>query len=212
MIELSQLYLFLIATLVLVLTPGPAVLYIVARSIDQGRKAGLVSALGVEVGTLFHIIAAALGVSALLATSALAFMSLKYLGAAYLIYLGARKILAREEIQTEESIAQMNLGRVFGQGMIVQVLNPKVALFFLAFLPQFVTPSTGSATMQIFILGGIFFGLALANDMLYALLAGTLGQWLKGNIRFLRGLRYFAGSVYIGLGVTTAFSGSSSKR
>jgi threonine/homoserine/homoserine lactone efflux protein len=209
MIELSQLSLFLIATVVLVLTPGPAVLYIVARSIDQGRKAGLVSALGVEVGTLFHIMAAALGVSALLATSAITFMSVKYLGATYLIYLGVRKILSREEIQSDESIVPMKLGRVFGQGLIVQVLNPKVALFFLAFLPQFVTPSTGSATIQIFTLGCIFFVLALANDVLYALLAGTLGKWLKGDIRFLRRLRYFAGSVYIGLGVTTALSGSS---
>jgi threonine/homoserine/homoserine lactone efflux protein len=209
MLELSKLSLFLIATVVLVLTPGPNVLYIVARSIDQGRKAGLVSALGVEVGTLFHITAAALGVSALLATSAIAFTVVKYLGAAYLIYLGLRKLFTREQVQPDESIGPRKFGRVFSQGVIVNVLNPKVALFFLAFFPQFVNPSTGSATMQILILGCIFFGLALINDVLYALLAGTLGQWLKGNIRFLQAQRYFAGSVYIGLGVTTALSGSS---
>jgi threonine/homoserine/homoserine lactone efflux protein len=209
MLELSKLSLFLIATVVLVLTPGPNVLYIVARSIDQGRKAGLVSALGVEVGTLFHITAAALGVSALLATSAIAFTVVKYLGAAYLIYLGLRKLFTREQAQPDESIGPRKLERVFFQGVMVNVLNPKVALFFLAFFPQFVNPSTGSVTMQILILGCIFFGLALINDVLYALLAGTLGQWLKGNIRFLQTERYFAGSVYIGLGVTTALSGSS---
>lgn len=186
MLDVSKLSLFLIAAVVLLLATGPSNLYIVARSIDRGRKAGLVSALGVQVGTLFHVTAAALGLSALLATSALPFAVVKYLGAAHLIYLGLRKLFTREQIQADQMIGSRKLGRIFSDGVIVNVLNPKVALFFLAFFPQFVNPSTGSVTIQILILGCILFGLGLVNDVLYVLLAGTLGQWLKSNLRFLQ--------------------------
>jgi threonine/homoserine/homoserine lactone efflux protein len=204
----SILPLFLVAVVALVLTPGPNVLYIVARSVDQGRKAGFVSVLGIEAGTLFHIAAAALGLSALLAASALAFSLVKYAGAAYLIYLGIRTLLARTGPAAGERAAPKRLSRIFGQGMVVNLLNPKVALFFLAFLPQFVDPASASAALQMLVLGLIFFVVAFVNDVFYAFLAGTAGNWLRGSAVFGRVTRYTSGSVYIGLGVATAFSGS----
>lgn len=209
--ETSHLYLFVATALVLLLTPGPAVLYVIARSVNQGRVAGIVSVLGLEVGTLFHVGAAALGLSALLLSSALAFSVVKYLGAAYLIYLGIRKLLAREEVREDEVRRRESLKRVFWEGVVVNVLNPKTALFFFAFLPQFVSPSKSNVTSQMLFLGCLFVVLATLSDGVYALLAGSVGHWLKGSRRFVKGERYFAGSVYIGLGVTTALSGSRSK-
>lgn len=209
--ELVNLSLFVTASLALLLTPGPAVLYIVTRSVDQGRKAGLVSVLGIEVGTLFHIAAAALGLSALLASSALLFDAVKYLGAAYLIYLGVRKLLSKDETAQVEVARQRNLRQIFQQGVIVNVLNPKTALFFLAFLPQFVDPDRGSVPVQMLMLGTIFVLLASTTDSLYALLAGTFGGLLKGSARYLRVQRYVTGTVYIGLGVAAALTSSNKK-
>lgn len=206
---LSKLPLFLLSSLVLLLTPGPAVLYIVARSLDQGRLAGLVSVLSIEIGNSFHVIAATLGVSALLFSSALAFAVVKYLGAIYLIYLGLRKLFTRKELQQTASVKHQSLRRIFSQGVLVAAFNPKTALFFLAFLPQFVDRSSGSVVVQMLVLGCIFITMAIISDGLYALLAGTVGQWLKGTRYFLHAERYFAGSVYIGLGVTAAFSDTS---
>lgn len=199
---------FVIAALVLLVTPGPAVLYIVTRSIDQGRTAGIVSVLGVQVGTLLHVVAAALGVSALLASSALAFTIVKYLGAAYLLYLGARKLLGHDQFHGLQVSGPRGLGRHFSQGVVVNLLNPKTALFFFAFLPQFVDPSKGAVRAQILFLGAIFVALGTCTDGLYAVLAGTMGHWLRGNMRFVRAQRYVAGSIYIGLGVTAALSGA----
>lgn len=139
MFESSQLYLFLGASLALLLAPGPAVLYIVARSMNQGRMAGIVSVLGVESANFFHASAAALGLSAILVSSALAFDIVKYFGAAYLIYLGIRKLLVRQEEAQEKATKQESLSRIYSQGFVVNLLNPKTALFFFAFLPQFVT-------------------------------------------------------------------------
>lgn len=206
--DLSTLTLFLAAAVVMLVTPGPAVLYIVARSVDQGRMAGFVSALGAGVGTLFHIAAAAVGVSALLLSSALAFSVVKYLGAAYLIYLGVRTLLAREEIVRPEVEKRRDLSRIFYQGVLVNLLNPKTALFFFAFLPQFIDATKGAVAAQIVFLGLVFIAVGLASDSVYALLAGTVGGWLKGNLKFLRTQRYFAGTVYIGLGVGMALSGA----
>jgi threonine/homoserine/homoserine lactone efflux protein len=206
--NLATLPVFLVAALVLLLTPGPAVLYIVARSLDQGRLAGLVSVLSVEVGNFFHVLAATLGLSALLVSSALAFSVVKYLGAAYLIYLGVRRLLAREAAATEVRVQRQSLRRIFGQGVLVAALNPKTALFFLAFLPQFVEPARGAVAVQFLVLGCIFVLMAVVTDSLYALLAGTAGQWLKGGrgARTLRAERYVVGSVYIGLGVSAALA------
>jgi threonine/homoserine/homoserine lactone efflux protein len=193
--ELSTLTLFFVAAAVLLITPGPAVLYIVARSIDQGRVAGIVSTLGISFATFFHIAAAAWGVSAILLQSALAFNIIKYLGAAYVIYLGVHKLLVREEVDTKMVLEQQGLRRIFFQGAIVNLLNPKTALFFFAFLPQFVNPTLGSVALQILFLGIIFILMALVSDGMYALLAGTAGNWLRGNLQFLRAQRYVAGMI-----------------
>jgi threonine/homoserine/homoserine lactone efflux protein len=206
MLNLPNLPVFLAAALVLLLTPGPAVLYIVARSLDQGRLAGLVSVLSIEVGNSVHVLAAAVGLSALLLSSALAFSIVKYLGAAYLIYLGLRRLMAGDAVQPTAGLQRQSLRRIFRQGVIVAVLNPKTALFFLAFLPQFVDPSTGTATAQLLMLGCLFVLMAIVTDSLYALLAGTAGHWLKASRSFGRGERYVVASVYIGLGVTAALA------
>lgn len=199
---------FILASAILLIIPGPAVIYIVTRSVDQGRLAGIVSMLGIHVGTLFHIAAAAFGISALLATSAIAFSIVKYLGAAYLIYLGIQKLLGSDSPKKIEPPEPKKLRSLFYEGIIVNVLNPKTALFFLAFLPQFVDPSGESATFQILLLGLIFIVMGIISDGFYALMAGTLGNWLKQSSYFLRIQRYFSGSIYIFLGLVTAFSSS----
>jgi threonine/homoserine/homoserine lactone efflux protein len=209
--EASVLGLFVVAAIVLLLTPGPAVLYIVTRSVEQGRLAGLVSALGIHVGTLVHVAAAALGVSALLVSSALAFDVVKYLGALYLVYLGVRKLMGRDQSAGGQALPPRSLRRLFGQGVVVNVLNPKTALFFLAFLPQFVDVSKGAVGFQILVLGMIFVALGVLSDGLYAVAAGTAGAWLKREGRLLRAERYVSGSVFVGLGVTAALAGHGRK-
>ena len=194
------------AALILLLTPGPAVLYIVARSLDQGRLAGFVSVLSIEVGNFAHVLAATLGLSAILVSSALAFSIVKYLGAAYLIYLGVRRILALETAHQPKSFQPQSLRRIFRQGVLVAILNPKTALFFFAFLPQFVDSSKSSFTLQLLTLGCMFVFMAIITDSLYALLAGTVGQWLKSTCVFLGVERYLVGAVYIGLGVMAALA------
>jgi threonine/homoserine/homoserine lactone efflux protein len=203
---LTHLPLFILASAVLLITPGPAVLYIVARSVDQGRRAGLVSVCAIEVGNFMHVIAATLGLSALLLSSALAFTLVKYLGAAYLVYLGLRKIFAREAVQATRNRQPLSLRRTFSQGVVVAALNPKTALFFVAFLPQFVDPSQGAIAWQMLGLGCIFVLLAVISDSMYALLAGTVGRWLKGARSAVHAERYLVGSVYIGLGVAAALA------
>ncbi len=209
--DVSTLIVFSIAALVLLVTPGPAVLYIVARSIDQGRLAGVVSVLGIGLGTMVHVFAAALGISALLVSSATAFNAVKYLGAAYLIYLGVRKFMERDQpVQRIEPEAQP-LSKAFNQGILVNILNPKLALFFFAFLPQFIDPALGPVATQTMILGSLFVVLGIFSDSIYALLAGSAGSWLKQSKGFLRGQRYFAGGAYVALGVVAAVSGTRQK-
>jgi threonine/homoserine/homoserine lactone efflux protein len=207
----STLSLFITAALVLAFTPGPNTLYVIARSVQQGRMAGIVSSLGLQVGGLFHIAAATLGVAALLLSSAMAFSVVKYVGAAYLIYLGVKTLLTRENVAITETVEGKSLSRAFYQGVLVCLLNPKAALFFFAFLPQFVDAKRGSAATQIMFLGAIVVVLGALSDTIYALLSGGVGNLLRGNLRLLRFQRYFAGSVYIGLGAMTALTGSSKK-
>lgn len=208
MIESSQLYFFVLAALALLLVPGPAVLYITARSANQGRMAGLISVLAIETANLIQAVAAALGLSAILLSSALAFDVVKYLGAAYLIYLGIRKLMASDGQLEKEQFKRESLWRVYWQGFAVNILNPKTALFFFAFLPQFVDPAAGNTTSQTLLLGSIFVGLALITDSLYALAASSLAKKLAENRHFIKGQQYFTGFVYIGLGITTALTGS----
>jgi threonine/homoserine/homoserine lactone efflux protein len=200
----STLLVFAAAALALIVVPGPAVLYIVAQSIDRGRLAGFVSALGIAVGGLVHVTAAAIGLSSLLVSSATAFNAVKYAGAAYLIGLGLYTLLARKDAPVADVPPERRLRRRFGQGVVVNVLNPKTALFFFAFLPQFVDPDKGSAALQIGILGLFFVALAVLSDSIWALAAGSASDRLRGSRRFLAVQRYVSGSVFVGLGALTA--------
>jgi threonine/homoserine/homoserine lactone efflux protein len=204
----DRLAVFVVAALALLVVPGPAVLYVVARSIHEGRRAGLASVLGIHVGTLVHIAAATLGLSALIVSSAIAFTAVKIAGAVYLVGLGLWTLFSR---RAEPDIAlggERNLRRAFAQGIVVNVLNPKTALFFLAFLPQFVDPNAPHPALQIAFLGVLFALLGLVTDSIWALAAGTAGGVLRSSRRFVRTQRYVTGTVYVGLGVVTAFAGS----
>jgi threonine/homoserine/homoserine lactone efflux protein len=208
----ASIGLFAVAATLLLLTPGPAVLYIVARSIEQGRVAGLASVFGITTGTLVHVLASTLGLSALLASSTLAFAAVKYAGAGYLIYMGVRRILSRTDAPASQSkLPKRSLGRLYRDGFIVNLLNPKTALFFLAFLPQFVDPSRGAAAFQIAFLGLLFTLMGLTSDGLYALVAGSAARWVKRQGRYLRWERFVSGGVFIGLGLTAALTGSGRK-
>lgn len=202
----GTLALFAGASLALLVVPGPAVLYIVTQSLEHGRRAGFVSMLGVQVGGLVHVAAAALGLSALLVQSALAFNVVKYVGAGYLVFLGVRRLLARERVTPVGGRAPRRLDRLFRQGIVVNVLNPKAALFFFAFLPQFVAVDEGAVAFQMAVLGLLFVLLAFVSDGLYALAAGTASGWLRGSPRFVRAERWVTGTVLVGLGVTAALS------
>ena len=207
----STLALFAVAAVTLLVIPGPAVLYIVTRSVDQGRAAGLASVCGVHVGTLLHVAAAALGLSALLVSSATAYDTVRWLGAAYLVWLGVRRLLARDgdvPAAAGPEARRAGLGRVFAQGVVVNVLNPKTALFFFAFLPQFVDPSRGSVPFQVLVLGVAFVLLGLLSDGAYAVAASTGAGWLRRRPGVARASRLVSGGVLISLGVTTALAGS----
>lgn len=206
MIAPESLSLFLVASVAILLVPGPVVLYIIARSLHQGRGAGLVSAAAGATGNAVHALAAALGLSAIIASSALAFGVVKYLGAAYLIYIGIRTLLSKEEVNLLTPPPRA-LAQIYQQGVMVAVFNPKTALFFLAFLPQFISPSLGSPGLQAFVLGLVYTVLGMLTDSGYAVVAGGLGQRLARNVRFLQGQRYFAGSVFVVLGLTAALTG-----
>ena len=195
----SSLLLFVSAALVMLAIPGPAVLYVTSRSIGLSRSTGLVSALGIGVGTLVHVAAAA-------------FSAVKYLGAAYFIYLGVQKLRREESLDLSQEAPRVKLSGVFGQGIIFNILNPKTALFFFAFLPQFVDASRGNVALQIFFLGTLFALMGVISDSLWALFAGTVARHLNRNTRWLRTRRYVSGGMLISLGVATAFAGSGAKK
>jgi threonine/homoserine/homoserine lactone efflux protein len=209
--SISTLVLFCPAALVLLIVPGPSVLYIVTRSIDQGRRAGLISVLGTHLGSLVHVAAAAVGLSALIVSSALAFSAVKYLGAAYLVWLGVRRWHAGDHLDLGAHRPNLPRAHLFRQGFVVQVLNPKTAIFFLAFLPQFVDPERGSVTVQVLILGVVFIALGLMSDSTYVIAASAIGTVLRRNTRARRAERYVSSGVYVGLGMTTAVSGGHSQ-
>jgi threonine/homoserine/homoserine lactone efflux protein len=206
-LDAQRLWLFAGASLALAVVPGPAVLYIVAQSVYQGRRAGVVSALGVASGGLVHVLAAVVGLSAVLAASATAFTVVKVAGAAYLVYLGLR-VLFRDPAGAEIGGRgpEPTLRKTYGRGVIVNVLNPKTALFFLAFLPQFVDPDA-AARPQLAVLGAMFVAIALTSDVLWALAAGAAGEVLRRSRRFLALQRWVSGLVFIGLGVSALFAG-----
>ena len=199
----STLLVFAGASLALLVFPGPSVIYIVTRSVEQGRRAGLVSMLGVEAGGVVHVAAAALGISAIVASSATAFSVVKYAGAAYLIYLGVQRWRGGgEDVGRPEPQPRAEL---FRQGMVVNVLNPKTAIFFLAFLPQFVDPSMAVAP-QVLVLGAEFIAIAVLSDGAYAVVAGTLGERVRHSAVANRWVDRAAGGTLIGLGGLAALS------
>ena len=205
--EAHTIAVFSLAALGLLVIPGPAVFYIVTRSIDQGRTAGLVSVLGIHCGSIVHIGAAVLGVSALIASSALAFNVVKYVGAAYLIFIGVKRLLDRNGDQHVESREPHSYRRIFFQGMIVNILNVKTALFFLAFLPQFVDSARGPVALQMTVFGLLFISLGMLSDGTYAFLASGARNLFRKNHKVAAVQRYVSGGVYVTLGVTAALSG-----
>jgi threonine/homoserine/homoserine lactone efflux protein len=207
----STLAVFAVAALVLLVIPGPAVLYVVSQSVSRGRVAGLVSMLGIQVGGLVHVAAAAAGLSAILVRSAVAFEAVKYAGAAYLVYLGVRRLSGRQAAERGELPEARRLRRLFVQGIVVNVLNPKTALFFFAFLPQFVDVDRGAVAFQIAVLGLVFILLAIVSDGMYAIAAGSAAGWLRERRGFARAERLASGSVLVGLGLVTALSGAHGK-
>jgi threonine/homoserine/homoserine lactone efflux protein len=200
---------FALASTLLAIVPGPNVLYIITRGIEQGRKAGLVSALGVETGTLFHIVAATLGLSALVASSDLVFSIVKYTGAVYLVLMGHSCLRAQVGHGVPSmALQRVNYRRAYSRGLVVNLLNPKVALFFVAFLPQFVDPARGHTSSQILVLGLTFLVLTTLSDCSYAVASGAIGAWMKTRERASRQRDRIAGVVYILLGAFAAVTGS----
>ena len=201
------LAIFAAAVMVFAVVPGPAVLYIVTRSVSQGRTAGVVSALAVASGNLVHVLAATFGLSAVLASSATAFAAVKYLGAGYLIYLGIKTLRSPAADRAPDAAGgPQPLRRVFRGGVVVAVLNPKTALFFLAFLPQFVDPASGPAVPQILLLGLLLVVITGLSDSTYALVSGVAGGWLRRSIRVQRGQHLVTGGAYLTLGVVAALA------
>ena len=211
MIDPSRFAVFAVAALALLAIPGPAVIYIVAQSLDQGRRAGVVSVLGIHVGSSVHVLAATVGLSQLLVSSATAYSVVKYAGAAYLVALGLRRLLTRDRLPATPGPVvpgdRKSERQLFRQGVVVNVLNPKTALFFLAFLPQFVDVSRGHVPLQILTLGATFVLLGLVTDTIRALAAGAVGTTLRRSAHALRVERLVTGSVFVALGALTALSG-----
>lgn len=206
MFETSTLVAYLFASLAIILAPGPAQALVLTRSVSDGKKAGILTAIGLNIGTLFHTVAAALGLSAVLATSALAFAVVKYLGAAYLIYLGLRAWLNKEGPIDPQSPAVGSSRQVLGKAILTGILNPKVALFFLAFLPQFIDPARGAVLLQFLVLGSLLAGLDVLYETILVLIADTMSGWIRGNTSFNLWRGRVTGAVLVGLGVRLAFT------
>jgi threonine/homoserine/homoserine lactone efflux protein len=205
MISLNEFLIFAFASLMLNITPGNDMLYVATRSTSQGIKAGIVSSLGVMAGCLVHLLAAVVGLSAVIANSAIAFSVIKYLGAAYLFYLGIKSILSKQNLfKVDEKVEKKSLIKIFQQGAITNVLNPKVALFFLAFLPQFVHPEKGDTAVQILLLGSWFNISGTIVNIVVAILFGKLGNWLSDKQWFVKWQNKITGVLLIGLGIKVA--------
>jgi len=196
--------LFLSAGILLNLAPGPDTFYILARSGAEGRAVGVASALGIAAGSVVHTAAAALGLSVLLATSAIAFDVVRYAGAAYLVYLGVRMLVQRGDASAEANRRGRGTAAAFRQGMLTNVLNPKVALFFLAFLPQFISPTAANAKLGFAILGLSFVGTGLVWCLVLAFAGAGIGSWLRTRPAFGRWLDRICGAVFVALGIRLA--------
>jgi threonine/homoserine/homoserine lactone efflux protein len=195
---------FAVASFALLIAPGPNVLFIITQAASHGRKAGFMCVLGGVTGMLVLTGLVAVGLAGLLAASPIAFNIVKWFGAAYLIYIGIRTLLDRNAIRFDRSAERASLSKLYSQGLITALLNPKLAIFFAAFLPQFVDPNGGSVALQIVLLGLIFSAIGLTSDSGYALLAGSAGDWLRRQPAAIKALRWVSGSVFIGLGLRLA--------
>jgi threonine/homoserine/homoserine lactone efflux protein len=205
--NIEHFWVFALAALMLNLTPGNDMIYVAARSTSQGIKAGIISSLGIMVGCMVHIVAAVIGLSAIIAGSAVAFDIVKYVGAAYLIYLGVRSILSkRKSLAINKNIQPMSYRKIFWQGFVTNVLNPKVALFFLAFLPQFINIESENTSLQILFLGTWFDAGGTLVNILVAILFGRIGKWLSQSPRFVQWQERITGAMLVGLGIKVALS------
>ena len=202
--ESSVLVIFLAAVLALTVTPGPDMIYVASRSLGQGRIAGALSAVGVISGTFIHLAAAAVGLSQLFRYSPLAYDLLRYAGAAFLLYLAWRALSGGYDLGTASGRRPAGSGKIFLQGMLTNVLNPKVALFYISFLPQFVDPARGSVALQILILGSILNSFGLLVKLTVALTAGGLGDWLRAHPRFRKAQAWLTASVLAALALRIA--------
>lgn len=202
--SLSTYAVFLATALVLLVVPGPAVLYVVTRSVEMGRAGGIASVAGITTGTVVHIALAAAGLSSLVLASTVAFDVVRYVGAAYLVFLGVRRLLTRTAEEAPADATPRTLRRAYTQGVVVNLTNPKTIVFVFAFVPQFVDPHAHHVWLQIVVLGLSFAGLGFVSDSLYALAAGTVADRLRGSAGIARFERWFGGSVLIGLGVAAA--------
>jgi threonine/homoserine/homoserine lactone efflux protein len=184
--------------------PGPAVLYVVTRSIEMGRAGGVASVAGITTGTIVHVALATAGLSSLILASRTAFDAVKYVGAAYLIVLGLRRLLTREDERVDEEAVPRTRRRAYTQGVVVNLTNPKTIVFIFAFIPQFVDPSARHVWLQVLVLGLSFALLGFVSDNVYALAAGAVADRLRGSRKIARFERWFGGSILIGLGVAAA--------
>ena len=206
MIEPTKFLLFIGVSWALILAPGPDMFYVISRGIAHGRRAGILSATGVVCGILVHTTAAALGLTLLLQTSALAFLVVKYIGAAYLIYLGVKAWLEKSTLNLQSSAPAVKSSALFWQGVLSNVLNPKIAIFFLAFLPQFVEKGSGYVAWQMIFLGVMFACFGLCFLLVVGYSSGTIGRWLTQRPQYTQSLQHLAGGILIGLGIRLAFT------
>jgi threonine/homoserine/homoserine lactone efflux protein len=209
--DLGSIITFGVASIALLLIPGPAVIYILNRSVSDGREVGLAAVAGLELGNMVHVVAASAGLSAVLATSATAFNTVKWLGAGYLVFVGVRTLLMRPATMSGDSTS-VTLKRSFTQGVVVNTLNPKVALFFLSYLPQFIDADKGAAWSQALVLGTVFVLIGCCTDGMYALTASALRNKLLTGRTLPIVQRYVAGSVFIALGVMAATTSPASSK
>jgi len=213
--DLAHWSVFLAATIILLVIPGPSVLFVVARGIDQGFRAALLSSVGLAFGDLFQVLCAAVGLSALLASSIMLFITVKYAGAAYLIFLGIRRVLendaplAPDALLKQPSSSELPARSLVLQGFSVNALNPKTALFFLALLPQFVAPTAGPASLQILAFGSVFVALGFLTNSIYGRIGGKLGSFARRSVRFRKATRFVGGGTLVALGVAAALAPAS---
>ncbi|HEY5100408.1 MAG TPA: LysE family translocator [Gaiellaceae bacterium] len=202
--SLSTYAVFLATAMALLAIPGPAVLYVVTRSIEMGRSGGIASVAGITTGTFVHVGLATAGLSSLILASRAAFDAVKYVGAAYLIFLGVRRLLTKAEDRVEEDGPPRTRRRAYTQGIVVNLTNPKTIVFIFAFIPQFVDPNARHVWLQVLVLGASFACLGFISDSAYALTAGAVADRLRGSRRIARFERWFGGSMLIGLGIAAA--------